>query len=78
MEPIYKLVSTNLTNVGGRMGTETTSTNFRLYFTTKNKAKKRAEKDYGKKIRWFKDGEAITSGDLLHVEYDISEIKIEE
>jgi len=68
---VYKLVSENLTQLGGRMGTERTSTNFTKIFSTVDGAKKYAEKDYGNKIEWKDRKEYITSGDLRYVMYEI-------
>jgi len=72
----YELVSENLTHLGGPMGSEYTTTNFRKYFNDSKKAKLFAEKDFGKKIKWLKTGKGWTSGDLSWVMYYINEIKI--
>lgn len=53
MENIYKLISENLTNLGGPMGSEYTYNNFVKYFDSIKKAKEYAEKDYGKAIPWM-------------------------
>jgi hypothetical protein len=75
---IYKLVSENLSGLGGPMGTESTSINFVKYFTTVDKAEKYAEKEFGKTITWKKYGRELNSGDLRFVMYHISKIEIEE
>ena len=72
----YELVSENLTNLGGMMGTESTYDNWRKPFTNVKDAKKYAEKDYGKKINWRKSGTDFCSGDLSYVMYHIKELKV--
>lgn len=73
----YKLVSENLTGLGGPMGTEHTSENFVRYFDGITKAKDAAVKDYGHPIKWERSGKRHSSGDLMHVMYDISPVKVE-
>ena len=76
---MFKLVSENLTKLGGRMGTEYTYPNWDKYFTTKEKAKQYAEKDYGKTIEWFIiDEDSIRSPDLSRVMYHIDKVVCEE
>ena len=82
---IFALESTDLTHLGGCMGSEYTTTNYVKYFKSIKKAKKFAEKEYDKysddKIKWHIDDEdqdITTSGDLSFVEYQISEIKTED
>ena len=78
---IYALESENLTGLGGRMGTEHTTTNWIKYFSSIDFAKKYAEKHYKiwnkEPIKWKKDGKEIISGDLGFVMYIITEIKLE-
>lgn len=79
---IYELESENLTKLGGRMGTESTSTNWVRYFSSIDKAKKAAEKDYKKNggedvIKWSKSRYGSSSQDLLFVQYSIQPIKVE-
>ena len=81
---IYSLMSENLTNLGGSMGSEYTYPNFTKYFSSVEFAKEFAEKDYnkafkvkGKKIKWSKRGGTISSGDLSFVMYIITPVKIE-
>lgn len=90
---IYCLVSENLTNLGGRMGTEYTTTNFRRYFRKKPKAKEIAQKDYNHhmapnykglthgppELRWVKAKKAgdCKTKDLGFVMYHITSINIE-
>jgi hypothetical protein len=76
MNKIYSLTSTNLTGLGGMMGTERTDVNYIKYFTTIEFAKKNAEKEYKKKIDWLKEGGKVRSGDLRWVMYDIETVKI--
>lgn len=59
------------------MGSESTSTNWIKFFTSLANAKAYAERDYGSTIRWMRDGSGLTSGDLLHVMYDIQPVKVE-
>lgn len=74
---LFTLRSVNLTDLGGPMGTETTWDNYIKYFNSIEAARAYAEKEFGEKIRWAKDGSGLTSGDLRHVAYDIEKIKIE-
>ena len=74
---IYKLVSENLTSLGGPMGTENVTDNFVRFFDSIDKAKSAAVKDFGDDIKWKRKGKNVSSGDLLHVMYDISPIKVE-
>ena len=72
---IYVLQLEDLSHLGGPMGTEYTTSKYE-YFHDIEKAKQFAEKHYGKKIIWKKDGRSITSGDLLWTMYKISKLKI--
>ena len=81
---MFNLTSENLTNLGGRMGTEFTFPNWSLYFHSIAAAKAHAEKDYGKKIDWERSKgptcngvpiDVACSGDLGHVMYHITEAK---
>jgi hypothetical protein len=76
---MYELVSENLSNLGGRMGTEYTTINYRKFFTTIDGAKKAAEKEYKKKIVWKADksGEYWRSPDLAYVMYHIRTVRVE-
>jgi hypothetical protein len=89
MEKIYRLISENLTNLGGPMGKEYTYNNWVRYFSSIEKAKSFAESDYDKntkhrptaeKIKWFKESEkdSIRSQDLSFVMYHIKPVKVEE
>jgi hypothetical protein len=75
---MYELKSVNLSHLGGPMGSEYTTTNWRRYFKTLKGAKNAADKDYGKKIDWKKTDGEIHSGDLLYVKYEIKELAIED
>jgi hypothetical protein len=57
-DAVYSLTSEDLSNLGGPMGCEHTSTNFIKYFKDVEKAKKYAFKDYMKTIinRRYRDG----------------------
>lgn len=83
---MFELTSENLTGLGGRMGTDRTSINWRKFFSTVPLAKAAAEKDYGKLIVWdpkkgptanLKPIDLDCSGDLGHVMYHIREVKVE-
>lgn len=68
----YVLENQDLTNLGGPMGTEQVATRWLRYFRTASAAKKAAEKDFKKTIKWKKAGkDKFTSGDLLHTMYHI-------
>lgn len=74
---IYCLTSTNLTGLGGPMGSERTVTNYIRYFSKKEYAQAYAEKEYGKKITWRSEiSGGCSSGDLRYVMYEIAKIKI--
>jgi len=78
--PIYRLVSENLTGLGGPMGTERTWTNWTKYCKTIEQAQKIAEKDYNKSrgpIKWIKEKDGYRTEDLGYVMYHIKKIKIE-
>ena len=75
---MYKLRNEDLTHLGGPMGAEYTTTRYNKYFTTVDKAKNFAEKEYGKPINWTKYNRSISSGDLGYVMYDITLVEIEE
>lgn len=73
----FQLKSLNLTQVGGPMGTDMVTENFSRLYSSAEKAKKAAEKDYGKKIEWNRYGfEGYNSPDLLHVMYEIRKLTI--
>lgn len=90
---VYCLTSENLTNLGGRMGTEYTFPNFKRYFYKKSKAKEAAQEDYNHQmaprfkgnmgspetLRWLKDEIPgdCRSKDLGFVMYHITQINIE-
>lgn len=79
----YALTSEDMVNAGGPMGGAGTTTNWTRNFSTPEKAKAVAEKDYakarpGEKIEWRgSKRDRITSGDLSFVMYDITPIIIE-
>lgn len=83
MAKFFELVCQDLTNLGGPMGSETTSDIFRKAFGTLAKAQKFAENDHDERdnrneIRWKKDGRnEWYSGDLLSHDYTITVKKIE-
>jgi hypothetical protein len=74
---VYELVSENLTGLGGPMGTENITDNWRKTFSTLDKAKKYAEKDYGKPLSWNRKNGRVESDDLGYVDYIINRVKIE-
>lgn len=74
----YELICRDLSNVGGPMGSETTSEIFRKAFTSVDKAKLHAEKDNKKrndtasKCLWKRNSNGSWySGDLLRHDYSI-------
>lgn len=75
----YRLVSENLTHLGGPMGTEYTTTNWTKYFSSFDKAKTYARKDYkgDKDWNWLKEKIGVRSPDLGYVMYHISPVKVE-
>jgi hypothetical protein len=73
---IFKLVSENLTNLGGPMGTERTFENWSKLFTDIDVAKAYAVTDYKKGINWITDKNRIHSGDLGYVMYIITEEEV--
>jgi len=77
---MYELTSTDLTNLGGPMGTESTSENFHKLFASLESAKSAAERDYNQSrgpIKWKRNGRGWTSGDLGYVMYDIEKVRVE-
>jgi hypothetical protein len=80
---IFKLISENLTNLGGPMGTEHTFANWVKYFDSVDNAKEYAMKDYtnGGILRWtfewVMDLNGWRSPDLGFVMYHINEVKVE-
>lgn len=76
----YELVSENLTNLGGPMGMEYTFDNWRKSFSSLEKAKSYAEKDYKyqkeRPISWQQQNDRWCSGDLSFVMYTIKEVEI--
>lgn len=84
---IYQLENEDMTNAGGPMGSST-STRWRKYFISPQRAKQFAEDDYSKEIKrepikWLRffprRGETgWSSGDLGWVCYTITPLKIED
>ncbi len=86
---IYQLMATDLSQLGGSMGTEHTSILFIKFYSSEQAAKKAASDHYKgstrypRKFRWIikkyrdTDDTALWSGDLGHVEYNIQPIKVE-
>jgi hypothetical protein len=81
---IYSLTSTNLTGLGGPMGTESTTINYIKYFTSGEKAANYAIKEYVKESKRSFGKENLKKllkreyVDLGYVGYKISKIKLEE
>ena len=83
---IFELVSLDLSRIGGPMGTEYTTDNWRKLFTKKEDAQIFAETDYKKeckdykrnpeKIKWSKSGNRWHSQDLTFVMYEIQKREI--
>lgn len=93
MDKIYALRSENLSGLGGMMGTESTFTNWRRYFSSLEKAKRCAEEDVDFKlykgtgagrettINWAEvpgDEFCLRSRDFGWVMYHITEITVED
>lgn len=78
MVKIFEALSEDITMAaGGPMGSPTIE-NWRRYFTTMEKAKKACQIDYaGLDIKWSRGTNKCSSGDLGHVMYTISLIKVE-
>jgi hypothetical protein len=88
MKGVYEAISEDLTNLGGPMGTESVSDNWRKLFDSVEKAKEYCEKDYAKitkgahptrvsKIKWSKRKEGFQTQDLLFVMYYITKKKVD-
>ncbi len=73
---MYSLTSENLANLGQQGAT--THLNWKKYFSSLEKAKAYAEKDYGKPIEWVNTYDGTRSPDLLWVTYHISKVEVEE
>ena len=73
---MYQIISENLTNLGGPMGSEYTTNNWIKHAKSLKKAKKFCEKDCGEKIKWIKTKKGLRSPDLGYVMYHIKEIKM--
>jgi len=85
---VYYVTATDMTHLGGPMGSEYTVDMWTKYFPTEAKAKKFAEDDYKKltragvkkrKIKWVWDEEVEYwySGDLSFISYSVGKIKLE-
>ena len=79
----FELTCEDLTNIGGPMGTETTSVIFSRAYSTLQKAKDAAEKDHKRRcnsmpwaIKWTDSGRRINSGDLSSHTYYIEKKKV--
>lgn len=77
---IYTLISEDLSHLGGMMGSDYTTKSIMGNFSGIEKAKKAAEKDYGKSIKWAKKNsptvngipiDETCSGDLNYIMYHI-------
>ena len=75
---MFSLRSENLGTLGTYMGNGYSFDNWIKYFTTLEKAKAYAEKDYGKPIEWVDVSMGVRSPDLLWVMYHIHKIEVEE
>lgn len=75
--------SENLSHLGGPMGTEYTTTNWRKYFKAFKNAKAYCKADYkkktGKSFKWrIANQHTACSGDLSFVMYTILKVKFED
>jgi hypothetical protein len=84
MNKIFLLISEDISDLGGPMGSERVYTNFQRYFDDLKKAKDAADKDYfrgkekGKKLKWIKGkNKWLRTDDLGYVMYHIKEINVE-
>jgi len=68
---VWEVESENLTHLGGPMGTEYTTTNWRKLCKTLAAAKRVAEEDFRKPIAWIRAGKGCRSDDFGHVMYRI-------
>ena len=68
---MYSLTSEDLTGLVS-MEHQNVKTNWRKYFSTSAAAKRYAEKDYGKPIKW----RGYSSGDLMHVMYTVEKVDV--
>lgn len=82
---MYRVVSENLTGLGGSMGTERTWNNWSKYFKTLKSAKEYALNDYRAErkdpsatLEWMRSGSGIRTKDLGFVMYYISKIKTQD
>ena len=85
---IYELEATDMTHCGGPMGSEYTESLWHKFFSSLQKAKDYAEKDYSKqasrkrKITWIfvrdRFSREYTSRDLGFIMYDIRRVQIED
>lgn len=86
---LYKVEKINLTQIGGRMGTETISIIWSRFYFLREKAIRFAEKDFAKdqkgrdrkikqrSIKWKKNGlKNLISQDLGYCQYEIRKIKV--
>lgn len=79
IKAIYSLTAEDLTNLGGPMGTEYTETMWIKYFTSKEKAKKYAEKHFKGSLKWIKNEDGgVRTPDMGWVMYYINLIKVVE
>lgn len=75
---MYQLISENLTNLGGPMGTEYTTYSNEGHFRKASNARAKAEKEYGRPIEWKAVKNGWRSPDLGHVMYHIKEVKFKD
>lgn len=80
---LWELESEDLSNLGGPMGSEYTTTNWRKFFPTQLSARRFAEADYLKEtdspspIVWSRRRGGVSSQDLLFVMYHIRPVKVQ-
>jgi hypothetical protein len=68
---VYELIYEDLSRLGRTMGTEYTTESSLGLFNNIDDAKLEAEKQYGKKLKWFKSGKHLCTNDLGYVMYHI-------
>lgn len=76
---MFKLTSVNMQNVSAPMGQASTSINYVFFFLKFENAVAYAEKDYGNSLEFERRSKYFYStGDLLHVMYEIDLVKVED
>lgn len=75
---MYQLTSEDLSNLGGPMGSESTTYSDMGHYNELKNAKAAAEKEYGKPIKWIRNGTGFRSPDLRYVMYRIKKVEVKD